>query len=294
MLTRKTIVAGRFYPGEPDACLRSLQACLDGVEPVAMPRRLLGGVVPHAGWMCSGRVAGRVFQALADPQPPETLVLLGAMHRPTPDTAAMYACGHWETALGAVEVDADLARAVSAEADGVTEAPEVHGQEHSLEVQMPFVRALLPDTKVLPIMVAPVPHAVSLGASLAAVLRGCGKRAAVVGTTDLTHYGPSYDFEPQGQGIEGVRWARDVNDRRMVDLLADMRAEEIVPEARARQNACGAGAVATAVAAVAALGGDRAVVLDKTTSHDVLGGAPVRDSVGYVGMVFGCDDDAGN
>ena len=113
--------------------------------------------------------------------------------------------------------------------------------------------------------------------------------AVVVGTTDLTHYGRSYHFEPHGPGEEGRRWAKEVNDRRIIDLMESMAAERVVPEALEHHSACGAGAVAATVASVAHQGAEAAVVLEHTTSYEVLGGRGGGDAVGYVGIVYGCN-----
>ncbi len=113
----------------------------------------------------------------------------------------------------------------------------------------------------------------------------------MVGTTDLTHYGATaYRFAPKGTGREALEWVKNENDRRMVDLMRELKAEEAVAEAAEHKNACGAGAVAATLGAARALGSQGGHLIEYTTSYDVLRdqlyGDVVGDFVGYAGMVF--------
>jgi AmmeMemoRadiSam system protein B len=108
----------------------------------------------------------------------------------------------------------------------------------------------------------------------------------VIGSTDLTHYGPAFSFTPQGTGAQGMTWAKEVNDRRMIQRMLALDAASILPEAASHQNACGAGAVAATLAAARCLGADRAALLEHTTSREVTGDASAQDAVGYAGIVF--------
>ena len=116
-----------------------------------------------------------------------------------------------------------------------------------------------------------------------------GRHVGYLGSTDLTHYGPRYQFTPHGVGPEGLRWAKDVNDRRMLDVMIELREEDAVREAAEHRNACGAGAVAATIAACKAGGANRALVLAHTTSNEVLRAryGDMEDAVGYAGVVFG-------
>ena len=288
MVVRRPVVAGQFYPQATERCREDLLSCVASApEPGALPRRLLGGIVPHAGWMCSGHLAAAVFKALAGASQPETIVMFGAAHRWAGKQAAMFCSGRWETPLGSIEVDDRLAQRVLGFTNVIADDPYAHQDEHALEVQMPFVKHFLPQAKVLPITVPPSAMATEVGEAVARTLEAYRSSAVVVGTTDLTHYGRSYHFEPHGPGEEGRRWAKEVNDRRIIDLMESMAAERVVPEALEHHNACGAGAVAATVASVAHQRAEVAVVLEHTTRHEVLQGRGSGDAVGYVGMVYG-------
>jgi len=289
MLVREPAVAGMFYPDHEAACRSELDDVLGGATSLpAVGGQILGGIVPHAGWICSGAVAGKVFAALRK-DPPETVVLLGAVHYPIGPAAAMFGGGAWRTPIGSVAIDAELAEAVLDRCELVLHDPEAHRAEHSIEVQVPFIRRLLPQARLLPIMVPPGDNCPKVGEEVAEAVRQLGRKVAYVGSTDLTHYGPRYRFTPQGLGRRGVAWAKQVNDRRMLDLILAMRAEEVVEEAQAHLNACGSGAVSATIAACRRSGAERAVLLEHTNSAETLAhiepGEP-SDAVGYAAVVF--------
>lgn len=285
MLIREPVQTGRFYPADEAKCREDVEAhSAQGAHSVEGVVR--GGIVPHAGWRFSGRVAAEVFATIAGQAKPTTVVIFGAVHRHRGAKAAMFPSGCWETPLGPVEVDKRLAERVLGHTNLIVEDAYAHEQEHSIEVQVPFVRHLLPEAMILPIMVPPVPEASEVGEAVARTVETYQADAVMIGSTDLTHYGPSYDFTPEGVGLEGLVWAKNVNDKRMIDLILALTPKPIVPEARSHGNACGAGAVAAAVAAVRHLGADKGALLRHTTSHEVLGQGGGLDSVGYAGIVF--------
>jgi hypothetical protein len=172
----------------------------------------------------------------------------------------------------------------------VADDPHAHDQEHSIEVQVPLLRHVLPEVRIVPIAVLPDRQAATLGRMVGLVIRTLEADAVCLGSTDLTHYGPSYGFAPKGMGAAAIRWMREENDRRMLDLMVAVDADKVVAEARAHANACGAGAVAATLAAARELGAQRGCIVQYTTSYDVMRdsmGRPDADAaVGYGGVVF--------
>jgi AmmeMemoRadiSam system protein B len=294
MMIREPAVAGMFYPREAEQCRRELRAC---VEKAARARGsvdvraggIMGGIVPHAGWACSGAVAARLFELIAGGPHPSTAILFGAVHVAHGERASFFPSGAWETPLGMVDVDERLAERLQGHTGLMEPAPHAHDQEHSIEVQLPFIRQLLPRTKIVPIMVPPNDKAAALGAALGRACKSLDVNVVFIGSTDLTHYGPGYGFTPAGVGPEGLAWARDVNDRRMIELILAMQEDQAAGEAESSQNACGAGAIAATIAACKSYGATSATLLEHTTSFDVLRelyDEPMRDSVGYAAIAF--------
>jgi AmmeMemoRadiSam system protein B len=280
-------VAGQFYPGNRASCVRMIEQCLS-VEPNPdLPDRIVAGLVPHAGWTFSGAVAGKVFAAIHAQGSPETFVLLSAAHRWGGPRSAVYARGRWSTPLGEVDVDEDMAQAVlEAGAGLLIDAPEAHAVEHSAEVQVPFIQHLFPKAKLLPILVPPDDEAVHVGEAIGRVVNEAQRPVAIVGTTDLTHYGATYyGFAPAGIGEQALEWAQ-ANDERVISLILDMQAGEVVAETIVHHNACGGGAIAGTVAAARALGAEKGYLLEYTTSHHVMPRGPATDFVGYAAIVF--------
>ncbi len=287
---RKSIVAGRFYPASRRECAAQLDECIPAqLDSPAPDAELYGAVVPHAGWVCSGGITGQTLKALADRTDPETVVLIGAVHSVPGRRAALYDRGAWETPLGEIAVDETLADLIVEGEGDIDRDREMHHAEHSLEVQVPFIQRLFPNAKLLPIMVPPSDVSGRIGGSIGRKIAAAAVRVIIVGTSDLTHYGPSYGMTSQGAGQEGLDWAKNVNDRSMIDRILAMDSEGIVSEAAQHRNACGSGAIAATIAACQALGAREAVLLEHRTSQETLRGMlpePVADTVGYAGIVF--------
>ncbi len=293
MMIREPVQAGRFYAATAEQCRDDLRACLPRRDELGpLPAVVHGGIVPHAGWMCSGAVAARTFAAIAERRTPATVVVFGAVHWPMRSDAAVFGRGAWASPLGTIGIDERLAERVLGICPLVRDEPYAHEREHSIEVQVPFVQHFFPQARLLPIMVLPGPHAHEIGRAVARAAKDSDTDAVFLGSTDLTHYGPGYGMLSHGIGLPGLRWAKEYNDQRMIDLIVAMKEEAVVAEARAHQNACGAGAVAAAIAACRECGATTARVLEHTTSAEVLGelrmGSPV-DAVGYAAIVFGSD-----
>ncbi|MCD6519107.1 MAG: AmmeMemoRadiSam system protein B, partial [Anaerolineae bacterium] len=271
MPNRYPIVAGMFYPADRLSCLREVEDCLREAGTPRVQGTIYGGIVPHAGWTFSGPTAARVFAALrAQNATPETIILFGAVHSWGVHQPSMYGSGQWITPLGPLSIDEELAQALlEAQVPHLINSPRAHAEEHSLEVQLPFIKYLFPDVTILPIAVPPFQGADELGREIARVVRALGRQAPAIGSSDLTHYGPRYGITPAGLGEPALQWAKE-NDRRILDLMVELRAAEIVPEASTRHNACGAGAIAAAIGYAKELGARQGVLLHYTTSYDVM------------------------
>jgi AmmeMemoRadiSam system protein B len=290
MQTRKPIVAGQFYPGGHNSCMAEVTDCLHKrTLSKSLPQTIAAGIVPHAGWTFSGSLAALVFSAVKQRhEKVDTFVIFGAAHSYFGHVPAVFDAGSWTTPLGDAAIDEELAHAVVATKAAASDT-QSHGLEHSIEVQVPFIQHLFAEARILPILVPPTDAAVALGATIGDIISRSDKKIVCIGSTDLTHYGPRYDFTPMGAGIEGLKWASDVNDRKFIDLALEMAADGMLVEAAENTNACGPGAAAAAVAAAKELGKTEGVLLAYTNSNEVMEremGTSSTDSVGYAAMVF--------
>ncbi len=274
--------APHFYPRD---CGRAAKRFLEDFAAPALPPRVVAGVVPHAGWQYSGAVAAKVFECIRQKEKPATFVLFGAVHR-WAGINGVYARGAWATPAGPVEMDEALATRILEETpEWTVEDPGAHSGEHSLEVQLPFLKYLFPEAKAVPIAVNPDSRAVPLGRRVGEILNELGYPGIVIGSSDLTHYGDVYGFVPAGYGAAAHRWMKE-NDGRMLRLAQEMRESEIPAEASRHSNACGAGAIAATVAAARAMGAQRGYLLEHTTSYDVVPEGEFHMAVGYAGLLF--------
>lgn len=286
MMIRKACRAGSFYPFDEHSCHRQIQECLGEYVPPAEPANIVAGIVPHAGWVFSGPTAAKVFTSIQQKASPKTFLIFGAVHVWGVSAAALFPEGAWETPCGSAVIDEALAaRLLDNVADMLQPDPAAHTREHSIEVQVPFIQHLFPSAKILPIMVSPGSQAERLGTRIGTLLAEFGSDVVVIGSTDLTHYGPSFDFTPYGVGEDALRQMKE-NDRRIIELAVQMQAANVIREAEQHRNACGAGAIAATVAAAQALGAERGYLLEHTTSHEVMPERRAADAVGYAGIIF--------
>ena len=257
--------------------------------PQDLPLKLFGGLVPHAGWMYSGGVAATTIAALAQSEEKiESIILLGADHVGMARQAEVYDSGTWRTPLGDALIDSEITSALIETSELFSANPAAHEREHSLEVQIPLIQAVLPNARMVPISVPPTDQAPAIGRHIGHTLAEHFPSVPVIGSTDLTHHGGHFPT-PGGHGRVGVQWSRD-NDKRMLDMIEAMDDESIIAEANLRSNACGAGPIAATIAACRVLGAAKGLILDYTNSYDVIHRMypddPDDTTVGYASVVF--------
>ncbi len=274
--------AANFYSG---ASSSRIEQFLKGFTPPRLDSPPVAGLVPHAGWDFSGAVAAKVFKSVECCGQPDSVVLFGTVHHDI-RCNAVYPGGSWQTPLGEVLIDEALVDGILGRTEGLLEADEAaHSFEHSIEVQMPFLKHFFPRAKAAPISVIPDENAHVLGRMVGEYLKESGRNVLIIGTSDLTHYGDAYYYAPRGSGPAALSWMKQ-NDARIIELALKMKDDEIVPEAFKKRNACGPGAMAATVAAAKALGSTSGQTIEYTTSYDVMPEPMFRMGVGYVGIVF--------
>ena len=283
MKIRQSVLAGSWYPGTAAQCRREIDAFLDQITAPPLPEgEVVGGIVPHAGWFYSGAVACRTIELMARGEKPDTVVVYGMHLRPS-DLRHIMAEGGWETPLGVLGVDEDLAAALLGQGGFRAETPQHFSHDNTIELQLPFIRYFFGEVKILPLGVPPAPDTIDLAREVAAQAVSLGRRIKVIGSTDLTHYGANYGFTPRGGGAAALAWVREENDRRVIDAMLKMTPSKVIDEALGRHNACCAGAAAAAIESARRLGAHQAHLVAYTTSHDK---TPGPSFVGYAGIVF--------
>jgi AmmeMemoRadiSam system protein B len=282
MDVRQPAFAGSWYPDTAAACEREIRELTAGQGAWDGGGVVLGGIVPHAGWFFSGRIAARVVQALAREVRPDAVVIFG-MHLHPGAQPVIMTRGAWGTPLGNLPIAVDLARELLRRLRFDTEDPGDHNRDNTIELQLPFVRHFLGPVPILPIGVPPAPLALEIADALADAAQEAGLRLQVIGSTDLTHYGPNYGWTSRGLGAKAVGWVKADNDRRMVDAILALDPRRVIQEGLSHRNACCAGAAAAALQTAKRLGATSGDLLAYTTSYDK---QPGDSFVGYAGIVL--------
>ncbi len=210
------LLAGRWYPATEEGCRQAISGYRSRRPDYPTPEgQAVGAVAPHAGWMFCGPVLAAVVGELAGRgREPATVALFGAIHSSGLARPALFPAGSWESPLGVVEVDEELAdRVMETGGRRVTIDWEAHRTEHSIEVQLPFIREAFPQARILPIAFPPSPGSPEVGRIVARAAKDLGRAVLAVGSTDLTHYGKDhFGWAPAGGGPEAERWVREEND----------------------------------------------------------------------------------
>mgnify|MGYP006270871407 CR=1 FL=1 len=282
MQIRRAQFAGSWYPGNADACEAQIHEFLKEKPSHEIAGTPVGGIVPHAGWMFSGAIAGRVIHALTGGETPDVLLVFG-MHLGPDSPPRMMPEGAWETPFGPLPVDEELSRVVTDQFQVALESHNRFLPDNTIELQMPFLKYFFPEARVVAVGAPPTPVAIQLAETLVETATANGNRARVVGSTDLTHYGANYGFSPRGRGREALDWVRKENDPAFIRTLTEMNPEAAIRQGLENHNACCAGAAAAAVAASRKLGATRGETVAYATSYDK---HPGDSFVGYTGVLF--------
>lgn len=283
-MIRQPAVAGRFYPAGPrelEQAVRQLIAEADAIQlaeslagkvplPDLEPRIARACLVPHAGYVFSGAVAAAVFSQIKFPR---QIIILGPRHRPGGADLAVNSEGSWHTPLGDVEIDSDLARALIAGCPLLVEDAVAHRNEHSLEVQLPFLQVLAGEFKFVPIAIATLDFRklAELGHALAKVISSSGEPVLLIASSDMNHY--------ESDAVTRTK------DHLAINQLLALDARALYDTVRnERITMCGCGPAVAVLTAANDLGVTQAEFVRYATSADINGDRD--DVVGYAGMLF--------
>ncbi|HUI83840.1 MAG TPA: AmmeMemoRadiSam system protein B [Candidatus Binatia bacterium] len=266
---RQPAVAGRFYPANAQRLRAEVESYTAPAGDARKPKiHALGCVVPHAGYMYSGHVAGAVYGRLELPQ---RAVILCPNHTGVGEPLAIMSEGAWQTPLGETPVDEELATELKTGMPLLTEDPEAHRYEHALEVQLPFLQVLAPEFRFVPITVGTGNFEVlsALGTAIGNTLAGQERPWLVIASSDMNHY-------------ESDRVTR-VKDRRAIDQLLALDPRGLYDVVREGNiSMCGYGPAVVMLTAARRLGACRAELIRYATSGDVSGDKDMV--VGYAGI----------
>ncbi len=275
-LNRQPAVAGMFYPASPIELSSQIDSFLGKAEMPPLQGQVVAIISPHAGYVYSGQVAAYGYKTVKG-KPYDLVVVLSPSHRAYFKGASVYTAGDYLTPLGVAKVDIESCEALLAQDSFIQFHPQVHEQEHALEVQVPFLQRALADFKLLPIVMGSQDMASCkrLKEALLPVIKG--KKVLVVASSDLSHYHPDREARELDNRI--IKAVEHFDPDELNNLLETGKAE-----------ACGGGPIITAILVSSALGATHAKVLTYANSGDVSGDR--QAVVGYLSAVFYKNSDA--
>src|ERR1700686_753235 len=272
---RTPAVAGKFYPGRADELLRDILTYTSGsnTASISTPIAAIGCVAPHAGYIYSGSVAGSVYSKL---EIPERCVILCPNHTGKGHPLAIMTNATWQTPLGEVAADEDMGTQLLRRFPELQEDSAAHRSAHAIEVQLPFLQALRPQLKIVPIAIGTSDYDVlrELGEALANVIARQedehGEKVLIIASSDMNHY--------ESDAVTRVK------DRMAIErvLALDARGlwEVVMNEGI---SMCGFGPAVVMLTAAELLGATSAALIKYATSGEVSG--DYDSVVGYAGII---------
>jgi MEMO1 family protein len=269
---RQPAVAGRFYPANAQHLRAEVETYTTAPASASIESETklhaFGCVVPHAGYVYSGHVAGAVYRRL---QLPRRFVVLCPNHTGMGEPLAVMSQGAWHTPLGDTTIDEELAEQMKSRLPLLSEDPAAHRYEHALEVQLPFLQVLAPGFQFVPITVGTSNFDVlsALGVVVGSVAAETGEPVLIIASSDMNHY--------ESDSVTRVK------DRRAIDQLLALDPRGLYDVVhQADISMCGYGPAVVMLTAARKLGATRAELIRYATSGDVSGD---RDMVvGYAGV----------
>lgn len=265
-MIRKPAVAGYFYPSRTDE-LTSLVRSM--VNPGLEKKMAIALISPHAGFVYSGPVAGALFSSVFLPN---RIVLLGPSHRMIDSKFALMQEGSWSTPLGDVPVDSELADLIISHSDLLSVDEAAHANEHSIEVQLPFIQYFNNGVSIVPISIgyhASFKELEELGSAVAQSVQKTGKDVLIVASTDMSHY-VSHE-EAKRLDFLAIQQIQNLNPRGLYDVVTLKNI-----------SMCGYQPTTSAMIAALQLGAREASLIKYQTSGEISG--DYGEVVGYAGI----------
>lgn len=267
---REPVVAGMFYPLDKKALMRLVVELFERAKPKKIRGNIKALICPHAGYVYSGLTAAFGYKLLENKKF-DSVVIISPSHREYFNGVSIFPGSYYKTPLGEVPVDIELSKLIVENEPIIKFSQLGHGEEHSLEVQLPFLQIILENFKLVPIVMGDQKqeYCYKVGEVLGKVLKG--KNVLIVASTDLSHYHP-YEIANQLDAI-------------VIDAVSKFDYKKLLDELYAQNTeACGGGPAAVAMIAAKKLGANKVEILHSCNSGDISGD---RDAVvGYMSAVI--------
>jgi len=274
MKTRKRILPDGWYPSTEKQIERTLS---DWPAAEEGQRTGFSCIVPHAGWFFSGKLAFETISRLCPGV--DTVVVVGG-HLPAGGNVLAAGEEGYETPLGVLVADRQLMDEIEKD---IPLSPDTQ-PDNTVEVLLPMVAWLFGESRALWLRAPQSETAAKAGRVIRDAAERIGRHVAVIGSTDLTHYGAGYGFMPKGRGSEALSWVKEENDGGIIRAFLDMDEENVLHYAVQRKAACSAGGALAALSFAQSQGIKKGELIRYLNSADV---HPSDSFVGYAGIVYG-------
>ncbi|MCX7837731.1 MAG: AmmeMemoRadiSam system protein B, partial [candidate division WOR-3 bacterium] len=273
-MVRKPFVSGQFYPSDKIELEKDIKEYLNLAKIPEIKDKIIGIISPHAGYVYSGKVAAHSYKIIKDLEI-NTIILLGPSHHASFQGFALYEKGSWQTPLGEVPIDEEIAKELKSRCAYIKDLKEAHNYEHSLEVQIPFLQVIYKDFKIVPIMVLfpTYEECESLAKAISEVIQTSKKKIIFLISSDLYH---GYSYK---ECVE--------TDKRTLSYIEKLEPKTFYQGLLKEEiSACGGFPILIGILIAKNLSPKaKAVVLNYTNSNDVIG-AKTGYCVGYSSVVF--------
>jgi AmmeMemoRadiSam system protein B len=265
-LLRKPVVAGSFYPGNEKELSETVRELLSA-ETVSK-ERAKGVVVPHAGYIYSGKVAGLTYGSI---EVPDNVIIIGPNHTGLGEAVSVMSNGAWEIPGGSFEINNELADSILSLSNFAIQDAKAHLHEHSIEVQLPFIKAINPNVKFVPIVIGT--HRIDViedvGEAIAHVIEKYSEPVLVIASSDMSHYVKLEEAERLDS--MAIRKIEALDFKGLMDIVEQ---EDI--------SMCGAAPVAIMLKACKILEATKSKLIHYNTSAEASG--ETGQVVGYAGV----------
>jgi len=282
-MPRKPIVAGMFYPDDFEELSNQINDSFHSkFGPGALPikkrtKEILGIIAPHAGYKFSGPRAAWAYKEIAESRLADIYIMLGLSHSGLPSCISLE---DWETPFGTIKTDKDFQKVLMANS-GLKQDEEAHAQEHSIEVQLPFLQFVnkdyLQQLRIAPIIISEDRNYEDIARAIAKTIEQTQKKAIIIASSDFTHYGINYGFFPFKENVKEKMYELD---KGAIEHIKNLDSKEFLSYiSQTGATICGRIPIATIISTCKDLGAKKASLLHYYTSGDITN--DYSSAVGY-------------
>ena len=267
---KKSVIAGSWYPGAPSILRRDIENYFNSVPDLELQGEIVGLIAPHAGYVYSGQIAANAYNLIRGKKY-DAVIVIGPSHRVAFHGVSIFSKGGYETPLGIVPVAEELAEKIKNLSKVVADVPEAHRQEHSVEIQLPFLQVALGNFSFIPLVMGDQGANTCQELAMAIYEATRDKKILIVGSSDLSHF-YNYNIAKKLDAVV-LGYLKEGNAVGLLESFENGNAE-----------ACGGGPMAVVLLVARMMSANKAYLLKYANSGDVTGDK--SSVVGYAAAVY--------